>query len=42
MRGQAQKHGYFDGRSMTSLLGTPEGISYLKQAALGPLSQRKD
>jgi hypothetical protein len=42
MRGQAQKHGYFDGRSMTNLLGTPEGISYLKQAALGPLSQRKD
>ena len=42
MRGQAQKHGYFAGRSMTSLLGTPEGVSYLKKAALGPLSQRKD
>tara|TARA_R110002096_G_scaffold134022_5_gene285116 strand:+ start:12340 stop:13584 length:1245 start_codon:yes stop_codon:yes gene_type:complete len=36
MRSQAQKHGYFDGRSMTDLLRTPEGISYLRQAALGP------
>ena len=36
MRSQAQKHGYFDGRSMTDLLRTPAGISYLRQAALGP------
>jgi len=42
MRQQAQQHGYFDGRTMTSLLGTPEGISWIKQAALGPLSNRKD
>lgn len=36
MRKQAQKFGYFDGRSMQSLLNTPEGVSYIKQAALGP------
>lgn len=36
MRSQAAEHGYFDGESMTDLLRTPEGISYLKQAALGP------
>jgi len=38
MRQQASKHGYFDGKSMTELLRTPEGLSYLRQAALGPQS----
>ena len=38
MRQQASEHGYFDGRSMTELLRTPEGLSYLRQAALGPQS----
>lgn len=38
MRQQASEHGYFDGRSMTDLLRTPEGQSYLRQAALGPQS----
>ena len=42
MRSQAQKHGYFDGRSMTDLLRTPEGISYLRQASLGPKAYADD
>lgn len=39
MRQQAQKHGYFDGRPMQSLLNTPAGLSYLNQAARGIVSQ---
>lgn len=33
---QAKKHGYFGGRSMTDLLGTPEGLSYLRWITEGP------
>lgn len=36
MRGMSKQHGYFDGRSMTDLLRTPAGTSWLRQAALGP------
>lgn len=39
---QAQRHGYFDGRSMDDLLNTPEGAAWLRQAVqgMGPMQKK--
>lgn len=40
MVGRAEQHGYFDGRTMSELLATPEGQQYLRLIASPPASQR--